>query len=107
MNNTVHVNNTSGNENLGGLRVGADSRVVGNTLDGNKEYGIYVSSSDTVIENNLVTDTTNTGDAGDGVGIYFATTGAFYANNRASGNVTNYGGSLPVGGGDGGGNASF
>ncbi len=64
-------------------------------------------SSDNVIKDNLVTDTTNTGTAGDGVGIYFNSTGNYYADNQASGNVTNYGGSLPAGGGDGGGNASF
>ncbi|MCP5009301.1 MAG: right-handed parallel beta-helix repeat-containing protein [Aestuariibacter sp.] len=107
MNNTINSNNTSYTENLGGLRVNNDSRVVGNTLDGNAEYGIYVNNADTVIENNLVSDTFNTGDAGDGVGIYFNSSGCFYANNRATGNTTDYGGSLPAGGGDGGGNASF
>ena len=56
--------------------------------------------SDNAIEENLVTDSP-------GNSIYFSLVGNFYANNRASGNGTNYAGALPAGSGDGGGNASF
>ena len=54
---------------------------------------------DPAVEENLVTGSTT--------GIKFAFVGNFYANNRAADNTTNYGGSLPVGAGDGGGNVSF
>ena len=99
--NTITFNNTSDTVGGGGLQVHDDSRVTGNTLGNNRQNNIVVNSSDNTIENNLVTDSLP------GNGIYFSASGNFYANNRASGNTTNYAGSVPTGGGDGGGNASF
>jgi len=71
-----------------------------NTLRGNSDANIRVKSTHNALENNLVT--------GAKYGIYFEEIGNFYANNRASGNTTNYmkapSSNSP---GDGGGNASF
>ena len=99
--NTVSSNNQSNFASYAGIWVYADCLVKGNTLDGNLQNNIYVFSSGNAIEENLVTDCVP------GNGIYFYVGGNFYANNRAAGNTTNYGGTLPSGGGDGGGNASF
>jgi len=82
---------------MGGLRVGYDSQVRGNTLNNNLQNNIYVGNIDNAIEENLVTDSSN--------GIYFNVAGNFYANNRASGNTTDY--ANTAGQTDGGGNASF
>lgn len=74
-----------------------------NTAKTNSQYNIYVKGTDNAIEENLVTGPSS-------YGIYFQSSGNFYANNRASGNTTNYGGpGKPTSGssGDGGGNASF
>jgi len=73
-----------------------------NTLRSNVFYNIYVNGTNNAIEENLVTNSE--------YGIYFNVSGNFYANNRASGNTTNYGGpGKPSSGssGDGGGNTSF
>jgi len=101
--NVLRGNNVS-EADYGGIYVYADCLVKGNNLSANQENNIYVHSSDNAIEENLVTDCTT---GASGYGIFFATTGNFYANNRASGNSTNYGGSVPAGSGDGGGNAEF
>ncbi len=98
--NTVYSNNLSETVNWGGIYAYNDCLVKGNIVRFNNQNNIYVYGSDNAIEENLVTDCT-------GNGIYFKIAGNFYANNRASGNGTNYGGTLPSGGGDGGGNASF
>ena len=97
--NTLYSNNTSATASEGGLRVGYDSRVVGNTLDGNNQNNIYVSGSDNALIENHVTDAIN--------GINFILGGNYYRENTAAGNTSNYAGVLPTGGGDGGGNAAF
>jgi parallel beta-helix repeat protein len=68
----------------------------GNTLRGNQRNGINVEGFDNVIEGNLVTLSE--------FGIYFAYGENVYANNRALFNGTNYGGEVPTGVYDGGGN---
>jgi parallel beta-helix repeat protein len=62
-------------------------------VDYNKQNNIYVVGSGNSIEENLVTNSTN--------GIYFRASGNFYANNRTSGNTTDFAGSVPTGGGGG------
>ena len=99
--NTVNNNNIADVATYCGIYANHDCVVKNNTVTHNKRYNIYVAASDNAIEENLVTDSS-------GFGIYFNSTGNFYANNRASGNSTaDYGGSLPTGAGDGGGNVSF
>ena len=100
--NTVGSNNeadlmVAGTYRDAGIRVGWGSIVKGNTLYSNTRHNIFVWGYDNAIEENLVTLST--------YGIYFDGTGNFYANNRASGNTTNYGST--AGNTDGGGNASF
>ena len=68
----------------------------GNTLRGNLRYGINVEGFDNVIEENLVTSSE--------CGIYFVYDQNVYANNRALYNSINYGGTVPSGMYDGGGN---
>ena len=99
INNMVMNNNQSSAVDGAGIFVWTDCTVRGNSLKGNLQQNIYTWGGDNVIENNTVLDST--------YGIYFNSTGCFYANNRASGNTTGYGGSLPSGDGDGGGNADF
>lgn len=100
LNNTVRSNNSDDSTSYAGIYAYTDCVVRGNTASFNKQYNIYTYSSDTAVENNFVTASI--------YGIYFNTAGCFYANNRASANTTSaYGGSLPVGEGDGGGNADF
>lgn len=100
-NNTAHGNNQGDSSSNGGIRVYYGCLVKGNTLKNNKQNHIYVARSDNAIEENLLTLCTL------GNGIYFEQTGNFYANNRASGNGTDYAGDVPTGDGDGGGNVSF
>jgi parallel beta-helix repeat protein len=100
-NNTAYANNQGDSSSNGGIRVYYGCIVKGNTLKNNKQNHIYVTMSDNAIEENLLTACTF------GNGIYFNQTGNFYANNRASGNNTDYAGSVPTGDGDGGGNVSF
>jgi parallel beta-helix repeat protein len=100
-NNVATANNQDDSSSNGGIRVYYGCIVKGNTLKGNKQNNIYVTMSDNAIEENLVTGSSL------GNGIYFNQTGNFYANNRASGNGTNYAGNVPTGYGDGGGNVSF
>jgi parallel beta-helix repeat protein len=71
--------------------------IKGNTLRGNGRNGINVEAFDSVIEENLVT-------LSDESGIYFVYPQNVYANNRALFNGTNYGGEVPTGVFDGGGN---
>ena len=94
--NTAHGNNRSNAGEHAGIRVFTDCLVKGNTVDYNKQNNIDVVGSGNSIEENLVTNSTN--------GIYFRASGNFYANNRASGNTTDFAGSVPTGDGDGGGN---
>ncbi len=98
--NTVRNNNQVNASLYAGIRVGSGCLVKGNTLSYNKQNNIYVSGGGNAIEENLLTNSLYTG-------IYFNFFGNFYANNRAWGHTTDYGGILPSGGGDGGGNASF
>lgn len=79
-----------------GIKVFTDCLVKGNTVNYNKQNNVYVVGPGNSIEENLVTNSTN--------GIYFGASGNFYANNRASGNTTDFAGYVPTGDGDGGGN---
>jgi parallel beta-helix repeat protein len=83
-----------------GIFVGSYSQVKGNITANGTQNNLYVQGSGNVIEENLVTGSS-------GIGIHFESSSNFYANNRASGNTTGYGGNLPTGSGDGGGNVSF
>jgi len=94
--NTARGNNRSNVGDYAGIRVFTDCVVKGNTVDYNKQNNICVVGSGNSIEENVVTNSTN--------GIYFITIGNFYANNRASGNTTDFAGCVPKGDGDGGGN---
>ncbi len=94
--NTIHGNNRSNAGEQAGIRVFTDCLVKGNTVDYNKQNNIYVVGSGNSIEENMVTNSTN--------GIYFRASSNFYANNRTSGNETDFAGSVPTGDGDGGGN---
>lgn len=97
--NTAMTNNQSNTTGSAGIKADVGCFVHGNTLWHNNQNNIRVNGSDNAVTENLVIGS-------NGYGIYFAG-GNFYANNRASGNSTNYGGSVPTGGGDGGGNAQF
>jgi len=100
LNNTVVDNNQSDTAGHAGIRAGKGCIVKANNARANLRNNIYLASYGNAVEENLVTGST--------FGIYFNSGGNFYANNRASGNTTNnYGGTLPSGGGDGGGNAEF
>ena len=99
--NTASANNQSNEATWAGIRVSFSCLVKGNTLRYNKQNNIYVYSDDNVIEGNLVVGSTLLFDNG----IYFRVAGNFYANNRASGNTTDY--ANTAGNTDGGGNVSF
>jgi parallel beta-helix repeat protein len=99
--NTAYRNNQSDSVGHGGIRAQYGCLVKNNMAYWNKQNNIYVTGDDNSIEENLVTKCTT------GNGIYFSVTGNFYANNRASGNDPNYGGNVPTGSGDGGGNVEF
>ena len=98
--NTVNNNNIVDSPGSSGIEVSDDCLVKNNTVTENKQCNIYVASTDNAIEENLVTDSS-------GFGIRFFGSNNFYANNRASGNNIDYGGNVPTGSGDGGGNVSF
>ena len=68
----------------------------GNTLRANSRYGINIEGYDNVIEENLVSSSE--------FGFNFVYGDNVFANNRALYNGTNYGGSVPSGVYDGGGN---
>ena len=70
-----------------------------NVIKSNLQNNLYVDYYDNVVENNLVVLCTA------GNGIKFSFSGNFYANNRASGNNTNYANVATQT--DGGGNVSF
>ncbi|MFC1633330.1 nitrous oxide reductase family maturation protein NosD [Planctomycetota bacterium] len=72
--------------------------VRGNTLKDNVRNGIQVEGYDNVIEGNLISSSE--------VGIYFVYDLNVYANNRALYNGINFGGAVPTGVYDGGGNIS-
>ncbi len=97
--NTVYENNLSDTTDYAGIyAVSSYCLVKGNAVSKNKQNNIHVWGSGNAIEENLVTNST-------GNGIYFGMSGNFYANNRASGNVTDYN-DIP-GNTDGGGNVPF
>jgi len=98
--NLVGYNNQSASQDHAGIHVQGTCLVKGNKVQGGHTYSIYVSGDGNVIEENLVALCT-------GNGIYFNSSNNFYANNRATGNTTDYAGFLPTGSGDGGGNVSF
>jgi parallel beta-helix repeat protein len=81
------------------IEIGGNANLVkGNTVFEGLS-GIKVEGSSNVIEENLVTYC--------GIGIYFSDAQNVYANNRALNNLINYGGSVPSGSGDGGGNVEY
>jgi len=90
------TDNTCLSNREGGIAAGRNCIVKGNLLRGNNTYNIHAGTGSSV-EENLVTLAT--------YGIYFQTGGNFFANNRASGNATDYGNT--AGNTDGGGNVSF
>lgn len=98
--NTLYYNNVSDTSGQGGLGVGGDSRVVGNTLSANLQNNIVVSSSDTILKENHVTDSPS------GNGILFTSSGNYYLENTAAGNGTafNLGATSQT---NGGGNVAF
>ncbi|MBN2378031.1 MAG: right-handed parallel beta-helix repeat-containing protein [Sedimentisphaerales bacterium] len=103
MDNTVRENNQANSgppDSYAGIRVSDGCLVKQNTLLGNKQYNVFVFGAFNVVEENLSVSCS-------GKGFYFHQAGNFYANNRAANNGTDYDGILPVGSGDGGGNASF
>ena len=96
------LNNTSFFNAFGIYVESYGSLVKGNTIRNNDSSNIHVEGTDNAIEENLVTDSE--------YGIYFETTGNFYANNRGADNTICFGGpGKPSAGssGDGGGNVSF
>ena len=95
--NTVRSNNQSNNADYTGIWAGTGCLVKNNNVTSNEQNNIYVYGSKNSIEENLVTYSNN--------GIYFRIIGNFYANNRASGNSTNYN-DVP-GNQNGGGNVEF
>lgn len=97
--NTARNNNQNDSAFAAGILVYGDCLIKGNTLNGNLQNNISVMLTGNAIEENLVTDCVA------GNGIRFAIAGNFYANNRASGNGTDY--ANTAGNTDGGGNASF
>ena len=80
--NTVYTNNVSNSASYAGIYVNSRSIVKDNTVSANMQNNIYIYGSKSSIEENLTTQSTN--------GILFSADGNFYANNRASGNTTNY-----------------
>jgi parallel beta-helix repeat protein len=96
--NMAYQNNQSDNTAYAGIRVENGCLVKANTTRDNTRNNIRVDGWDNAIEENLLTNSSN--------GIYFGWSGNFYANNRASGNTTDYN---DVAGGqtNGGGNFSF
>jgi len=95
--NTIVSNNLTDTADRSGLHVGTESRVVGNMLDNNNRYNIYVAGAGNTIEDNHFN--------GSNYGLFLNTDQSFYANNRAHGNVVNYGN---IGGSiDGGGNIFY
>ncbi|OHB59680.1 MAG: hypothetical protein A2167_00675 [Planctomycetes bacterium RBG_13_46_10] len=78
---------------------GNGNLIKGNTVLGSIQNGIVADGAYNSIEENLVTLCET--------GINFTNSANFYANNRAFNNTTNYGGTLPTGIRNGGGNIGF
>ncbi len=95
LSNTVSMNNKGNAPEKGGISVGDDCQIKGNTVVSNKRNNIHVSGSDNLIEENLVTDSLG----GNGINFAHPSNGPqnFFANNRASGNGTDYAGNPPTG----------
>ncbi|MFC1605048.1 right-handed parallel beta-helix repeat-containing protein [Planctomycetota bacterium] len=93
------IGNTCTWDMIGIFIEGNGNLVKGNTIFNSEDNGIEVGGSYNAIEENLVTDCS--------VGIFFSSAQNFYANNRVMNNSTNYGGSVPSGSKNGGGNIAF
>jgi hypothetical protein len=100
--NTVFYNNNSNNAtNAGIVLYGSQNVLKGNTIGYNNQTNIIVEAVGNDIEENFIIAAYGTSN-----GILFTTSGNFYANNRATGNTTNYNlsGHTET---DGGGNVGF
>lgn len=98
--NNVSGNNTSGASSAGGIYSSHRCYVSGNNCADNTGHAIYSQNPDNAIVENLL--------IGGTYGIYFGSGGNYFEKNRCSGNSTAaFGGSVPAGAGDGGGNVSF
>jgi parallel beta-helix repeat protein len=91
------TNNTALANGFGIVGWGDSNLIKGNTLSYNSNTNIWIGGKSNAVEENLVTSSQQ--------GIYFDKTGNFYANNRASGNVSDYVNTASQT--DGGGNISF
>ena len=92
--NTVYQNNLSSTDFSGGLRVGNDSLVKNNTVDGNRHTGIRVFSADNMLKDNHVADTININGGGvaDGFCFEFDSSDNAAVGNSATGCTTEFGG---------------
>jgi parallel beta-helix repeat protein len=97
MDGCILIGNTCTSNKEGGIAVRVGCMVKNNTLEGNSNYNIVATASGNSIEENLVVGAVN--------GINYQSTDNFFANNRASGNGTDY--ANTTGNTDGGGNVSF
>lgn len=94
-----HVTGNALSYNDTGIRVGQDGNYVkGNTIRACEDEGVKVEGSCNAIEENVMTSCR--------YGIYFNSADNFYANNRSMCNTYAYGGFLPGGDNDGGGNVN-
>lgn len=83
-----------------GIKAVGDCIIRNNVARGNLQNNIWVIRSGNVVEDNLATAPVDTL----GNGYAFGNKGNYFANNKASGNQTNFIGDLPEGPNDGGGN---
>ncbi len=101
--NQVSSNNSTDTNGEGGIRVANYCRVIGNSLNANLVSNIYVYSYGNFIESNTMFGGPTTD-----YGIYFQSNSNYYQDNRTRYTVTaGFGGSLPSGSYDGGGNVSL
>ena len=98
--NNIIGNNTGVSSPAGGIYISYRCYVSGNNCTSNAGYAIYSLNSDNVIVENML--------IGGTYGIYFSSGGNYFEKNRCSGTSTAaFGGTVPAGAGDGGGNVAF
>jgi hypothetical protein len=83
-----------------GIKTVSDCIIRNNVTRGNLQNNIWVIRSGNVVEDNLATAPVDTL----GNGYAFGNKSNYFANNKASGNQTDFAGEVPEGPGDGGGN---